>query len=242
VASVLGGGLLVTFAPWPARQSWVYLGVSAALHAGYNLLLLRSYQLGHFGQVYPLARGTAPWLVVLTASMFLGERLPPARLAGVAVLSAGLLTLVLAGGRPTRADLPAVLAALGTGVTIAAYTTVDGVGVRASGTTLGYTGWLFLLQGAVVPLVALALRGRQLPTQARPHLATGLLGGLLSMLAYGLVLWAQTRGALAPIAALRETSVIVGGIIATVRFHEPFGRTRVIATILVAAGVVLINF
>ncbi len=61
------------------------------------------------------------------------------------------------------------------------------------------------------------------------------------MLAYGLVLWAQTRGALAPIAALRETSVIFGAIIGTVAFREPFGRTRIAATVVVSAGIVLLN-
>ena len=61
------------------------------------------------------------------------------------------------------------------------------------------------------------------------------------MLAYGLVLWAQTRGALAPIAALRETSVIFGAIIGTLVFREPFGRARIAATVLVAAGIVMLN-
>ena len=63
----------------------------------------------------------------------------------------------------------------------------------------------------------------------------------LSLLAYGLVLWAQTHGALAPIAALRETSVVIGAVIGAVIFHEPFGRYRVIATVVVTIGVVLTN-
>ena len=85
-----------------------------------------------------------------------------------------------------------------------------------------------------------ARRGR-LWRQVRPHLAAGLAGGLLSLVAYGLVLWAQTRGALAPIAALRESSVIVGAVIATVLFGERFARCPIAATPLVAAGVVLVT-
>lgn len=88
---------------------------------------------------------------------------------------------------------------------------------------------------------SLTLRRRRLPAQIRPHLSAGLTGGALSLLAYALVLWAQTRGALAPIAALRKTSVIIGAVIATVRFHEPFGAPRITATVLVTTGVVLIN-
>jgi uncharacterized membrane protein len=71
--------------------------------------------------------------------------------------------------------------------------------------------------------------------------ATGLLAGALSVLAYGLVLWAQTRGALAPIAALRETSVIFGALIATLAFKEPFGRARILAAVLVAAGILVLS-
>jgi drug/metabolite transporter (DMT)-like permease len=135
----------------------------------------------------------------------------------------------------------AFLAAVGTGLTIAAYTTVDGVGVRLSASPAGYIGWLMVLESLCVPMFALARRRDVLLKQRPGILLAGLAAGALSVLAYGLVLWAQTRGALAPIAALRETSVIFGAIIGTLVFREPFGRTRITATILVAAGIVLLN-
>jgi drug/metabolite transporter (DMT)-like permease len=152
-----------------------------------------------------------------------------------------LACLVFAAGRPGRARLPAVVAALLTGMTIAAYTTVDGLGVRRVETAAGYTGWLFLVQGPVLPLAALAIRGRKLVAQARPHLGAGLTGGVLSFAAYGLVLWAQTRGALAPIAALRETSVVIGAVIGATVFHERFGRWRIVSAVLVVTGVILVS-
>jgi drug/metabolite transporter (DMT)-like permease len=239
-AATAGGALLALLVPGPAAASWPYLAVSAALHAGYNLLLLRSYELGEFGQAYPLARGTSPWLVAISAAAFAHEALTPLRLAGVAVISVGLASLVLAGPL-TRADVPAIGAALLTGVAIAAYTTVDGLGVRHSGGALGYAAWLFIAEGAVMPVVAVAARREKLWVQARPHLAAGLAGGVASIVAYGLVLWAQTRAALAPIAALRETSVIIGAVIGALVFRERFGRWRIVATVLVAGGVALIN-
>jgi drug/metabolite transporter (DMT)-like permease len=239
-AAVAGGVILTQLVPGPAAASWPYLAVSAALHVGYSLLLLRSYELGEFGRAYPLARGTSPWLVAISAAVFAHERLTPPRLAGVLVISVGLASLVLAG-RLTRADVPAIAAALLTGVTIATYTVVDGLGVRRSGGALGYAAWLFIAEGAVMPLIAVAARREKLWVQARPHLAAGLAGGVASIVAYGLVLWAQTRGALAPIAALRETSVIIGAIIGALVFRERFGRWRIVATVLVAGGVVLIN-
>jgi drug/metabolite transporter (DMT)-like permease len=240
-AVTLGALPLVLLSPLPARASWPYLAGSVALHVAYNLLLMRSYRLGDFGQVYPIARGTSPLLVALAGSVFVGEHLSPVRLLGVVVISAGLGTLVLVGGVPTRAARPAIVAAVLTGVAIASYTTLDGLGVRSAGSVTGYTGWLFVLQGPVLPVAAAVARRGLLWRQVRPHLWAGLVGGLLSLTAYGLVLWAQTRGALAPIAALRESSVIVGAVIATVLFGERFGRWRIAATVLVAAGVVLVT-
>jgi len=240
-AYLVAGGAMAAVAPLPAGRSWVYLLASVLLHVLYNLLLMRSFMLGDFGQVYPLARGTAVAVVAVLATVAVGEAMPAIRLVGVILVCVGLAALVAPLGRTAAAELPAVVAALGTGVMIAGYTTVDGVGVRGSGSVLGYTGWLFMLQGAALPIVAFARRGRGLVRQARPYLLAGLAGGVLSLAAYGLVLWAQTKAPLAPVAALRETSSLMGAIIAAVVFKESFGRRRVLAAVVVTAGVVLTN-
>jgi drug/metabolite transporter (DMT)-like permease len=229
---------IVVLAPFPLGPCWPYLLGSVAIHVFYNLLLMRSYRYGEFGQVYPLARGISPLVVTGLAALFAAERPSPPQLVGVLVVSSGLAVLVLAGRRPGR---PALLAAMGTGLTIAAYTTVDGIGVRLSGSSLGYIGWLMLLESLCVPAWALARRRHDLRGLSSRVLGAGVSAGALSVLAYGLVLWAQTRGALAPIAALRETSVIFGAIIATVAFREPFGRYRIVATVLVVAGILLLE-
>ena len=241
----VGGGtvaaVVVAISPLPRAESWPYLIASVVIHIAYSLLLMKSYQLGDFNQVYPLARGTSPLIVTVFAAIFAGEVPSTGELAGIVIVSIGLGSLVFAGGRPDRSDLPAILAALATGLTIATYTTVDGLGVRASGTAAGYTGWLILLQSLLIPAYAYARRGPALFGQLRHRLGLGLLGGVLSVTAYGLVLWAQTRGALAPIAALRESSIIVGALIGTIFFHERFGRVRVVATAIVFVGIVLID-
>jgi drug/metabolite transporter (DMT)-like permease len=241
---LIGAGGIIAAVPLvivvaaPQAASWPYLLGSVAIHVFYNLLLMRCYRYGEFGQVYPLARGVSPLVVTILAAVFVGEHLALPQLAGVAVVSGGLAALVFAGHRPGRA---ALLAAIGTGLTIAAYTTVDGVGVRLSASPAGYIGWLMLLQSLCVPAFALVRRRDVLASQPPGVLLAGVAAGALSVLAYGLVLWAQTRGALAPIAALRETSVIFGAIIGTLVFREPFGRARIAATVLVAAGIVLLN-
>lgn len=238
---MLGAVVVLAVAKPPDARSWPYLAASVVTHVAYTLLLMKSYQLGEFSQVYPLARGTSPLVVTVLAAVFVREIPSPLHLAGVLVVSAGLAGLVLLGRRPTRGDLPAVLAAVATGLVIATYSTVDGIGVRLSGSAAGYTGWLVLLDGVLVPLYALARERRGLLPRLRPHLWKGMAGGVLSLFAYGLVLWAQTRGALAPIAALRETSIIVGAVIGTVFFHERFGRPRIVGTVVVVTGIVLLN-
>jgi drug/metabolite transporter (DMT)-like permease len=248
---------LVALSPLPLAACWPYLLGSVFIHVFYNLLLMRSYRYGDFGQVYPLARGTSPLVVTVLAAAFAAERPSLTQVFGVLVVSCGLAVLMFAGrrGQPARAGgvdgvgdgaggpgRAALIAAGATGLTIAAYTTVDGLGVRLSGSSVAYIGWLMLLESMCVPAWALARRRREvMGAVSRRVLLSGLAAGALAVLAYGLVLWAQTRGALAPIAALRETSVIFGAIIGTVVFREPFGRSRIAATVLVVLGVLLLN-
>ena len=234
-------GVMVCFTPMPHAGAWPFIVASALLEVAYQVLLLQAYRLGDFGQMYPLARGTSPWLVALVSATFLGRALPAAEVAGVIVISAGLIGLAFADGVPGRTRLPAVAAALGTGVMIAAYTIVDGTGVRHSGTVLGYIAWIFLCQGPILPIAALALRGRTLPAALRPVWGRGLTGGVLSLVAYGLVVWAQSRGSLATIAALRETSIVIAAVIGAVVFRERLGYLRMSAAATVLAGIAVLE-
>jgi drug/metabolite transporter (DMT)-like permease len=240
----LGGTIcavpLVLLGATPSSRSWGYLGVSILLHILYTVLLMASYRLGDFSQTYPLARGTSPLVVLGLAAAFADEIPGPGQYAGVGLICVGLGSLVLSGRGDGGYDKRAVLAALATGLSIAAYTTVDGIGVRLSHSVAGYAGWLMLLETAPWPFVALALRRRRLLPALRPVWPIGLLGGALSVLAYGLVLWAQTRGALATVAALRESSIIVAAVIGSVFFHERFGRIRIMAALCVTAGIAVL--
>jgi drug/metabolite transporter (DMT)-like permease len=240
VAAVVCSTAGALIAPVPDRAAWPFLAGSAVLQTFYSYGLVVAYRLGEFSRMYPLARGTSPLVVALVGTLLIGQPMSGLELAGVLVVSCGLLALALADGLPERRDLPAVFAAVGTGCFIGAYTVVDGVGVRRSGTVLGYASWNFLLQGSLIILVALSLRrGALLPT-LRPSWWRGLLGGVVSMLAYSLVLWAQTKGTLAGIATLRETSILIGCVIGTVLFHERFGRARLVASAGVVTGILLI--
>ncbi|MEV5571630.1 EamA family transporter [Spirillospora sp. NPDC052269] len=247
---------LLGLVPLPAAAAWPWLLGSVAMHLIYMGLLLTSYQLGDFSQVYPLARGSAPLVVALVAATALRESLTWVQFGGVAAICGGLAVLAFTtpGTAPDTAPAPeaevarrvrnprAVVAALTTGVSIAAYTVLDGIGVRAAHGAAGYSTWLFALEAPLTVGIVLALRGRRVLSglPARTW-AMGLTGGVLAMTGYGIVLWAQTRGALAAVAALRETGVIAGAVIGAVFFAERMGARRIAAACVVAAGVVLIT-
>ena len=239
LAYTLVCGVGVLLLGLPPSAAWPFILASALIHVVYSLLLWASYHLGEFSQVYPVARGTAPW-VVAVIEVVLGHHLPVRQLVGILVISLGLISLTLDGGRLSRSTLPALSAAVATGIFIAGYTVIDAAAV-ATTPVLVYAAWMFLLQGPVLPLIALRQRGPTLGVRARPVLVAGLGGGVMSLAAYGLVLVAQTSGATAAVAALRETSIVVGAIIGTVFLGERFGKGRAIAAAVVAAGIVLIS-
>ncbi|WP_433356116.1 EamA family transporter [Microtetraspora malaysiensis] len=232
---------LLPFVAPPAAGSWMYGVVSIALQLVYMLLLIRCYELGDFGQVYPIARGSAPLLVAIVAGIQ-GERLTVLQVCGLAATCGGLAALALAGvGRRNLPSRKAVTAAVLTGAAIASYTVVDGLGVRESGTALGYTTWMFALEGVLTFAVMTAVRGRAIVPALRDRWLASAGGGTISMLAYGLVLWAQTRSALAEVAALRETGILWGALIGAVFFAERLGPRRVAAAGIVTLGVILLS-
>jgi len=240
LVDAVGGGVMAAVAGLPPAGAWPFIIASALLHVVYNLLLLASYQLGEFSQMYPLARGTSPWVVAVISVTVLGRDLPITELLGVMTVSAGLSWLVLAGGIPGRKELPAVGTAVLTGLVIAAYTVVDGGGVMEA-PLFAYAGWMFLLQGPPLLVIAAIRRGHRLPAAVRASALEGLSGGAISLAAYTIVLWAQTSGALAPIAALRETSIVFGALIGAVFLGERLGMRRAAAAGVVLAGVLLIS-
>ncbi|WP_251093748.1 DMT family transporter [Streptomyces sp. Caat 7-52] len=239
---ISGGGLLIglaatPFVAFPAAAAWPYLFVSAAVHIVYFILLMTSFRLGDFGQAYPIARGSAPLVVTVLAAVFAHEVPGVWAGAGIAVSCLGLTGVSLWGLRGSRPDWAAIGAALATGLTIAAYTVVDGMGVRAAHSPLGYIAWLMAVQGAFVPALLFARARGDTVRLLRPYAALGLVGAALSVSAYALVLWAQTRAALAPIAALRESSIIVGAVIGALFFKERFGAPRIAAAGLLVVGI-----
>jgi drug/metabolite transporter (DMT)-like permease len=236
----VGGLFLIAISEPPAPASWPSLLASTIIHYGYYLLLFQAYRLGDLSQVYPISRGLAPALVALGAYLIVGETLDALGWAGLAAICLGIGFIALQRGA-AHADRTAVGFAVLLGLSIAAYSVADGVGVRWSESPTGYMGWLFFLEAPVV-LAVLGLRIMRRQKISWKAFSIGLVGGTLSVLAYGVVLYAKTIAPIAAVSAVRESSVIIAALIGVLLFGERPWAGRVLAALVVAGGVVTIAF
>ena len=230
----------MVFLPWPNTASWPYVIASALIHTGYNLSLVRTYSSGDLGQTYPVSRGSSPVLVALGATVFAHETIGVVAGIGIALVSGGIVSLAFQGRSPGESQGKSVRAgflpaAFTTGVLIGAYTVVDGIGVRLSGNSLSYATSMFLLWSITMPAIYYATRGRP-PAYTRAQTAMALTGGLVSILAYGIVIWAMQYDAMGVVSALRETSVVFAAIIGRVFLKETLSARRIASCLAIAAG------
>ena len=234
--------ICLPFAGMPSREAWPWLGASAVIHLLYFAALIESYRTGDLGQVYPMARGSAPLMTAIVSAAFVGEHLSLLGWSGIVTLAAGVLLLSVRGGSGiVELDRRAVGYALLTALTICAYSVTDGVGVRVSQNPLAYALWLFVANA--ITLLPYALwRDRKGVTAAMRRFGSRVLaGGALQTLSYGIVLWAMTLAPIALVASLRETSVLFGAMIAVIVLKEQLRAARAAAAILIVTGLVLIR-
>ena len=248
VLIAIGAGLValpaIPFTGWPEPASWPWLIASIVIHLFYFAGLIESYRTGDMGQVYPIARGAAPLMTAAMTTIFVGERLGLYGWGGIVLLAAGVLLISLRGGRDlAKLDRPAVGFALFTAVTICAYSVVDGIGARAAGPgkATAYSTVLFVSIAPVVVVYALVRRGYAVLPQMVPFWKIGLGGGALAVISYSIAIWAMTVAPIAIVAALRETSVLFGALIAVVILKEPLRPARIVAALVIVCGLILLR-
>ena len=242
--AVARGLLALAAAPFlslPAAAAWPWIAASVIVHIAYFWLLAAAYRWGDLSLTYPVMRGGAPALVALGGVVAFGEVLPWAETAGVALISVGILGFAavrhgdaLARGKALR------FALLNAGV-IATYTLIDARGVRVSGSALSYAVWFFLANSVVQSSIGFALRGAAVMPYFLRHWPRALVGGALTLGAYGTALWAMAYAPAALVAALRETSVLFAAAIGALFLGERFTRQAALATLAVLAGLVALR-
>lgn len=231
---------LTPFVGVPEKAVWGWIAASSALHTGYKLFLIRAYTAGDLGQVYPLARGSAPLLSSLIALLLLGETLGPFLWAGVLTLCAGIALMSFKGGIARALDQSAVFWALGTSLFITGYTIVDAVGARAAVSAATYIVWMFVFDGLAIALVYAGVR-RGLVTSVLRELPVGVLTACLSLGAYWLIIWAMTKAPIGAVAALRESSILFALAISVLFLKERASVWRIASAIMILAGVALMR-
>lgn len=239
------------FVPFPAAAAWPFIIASVVVHVVYYFTLVAAYRHSDLGYAYPIARGSAPLWVTLGALVFAAELPGAMQAAGIFLICAAVLGLALEKGLPRIANLRPAAMALATGLLIAGYTVIDGLGVRAAvagGETgrladaVGYMAWLFFLDGWVLAVYAAIANGAAFTNFARRNWRTGLAGGTAAMGAYGLTIYAMSQGAMGLIAALRETSVLFATALGIIFLGERLTVARVAAGVVIVAGVVLLGW
>ena len=242
IASGVVALVLLPLVGLPAWAAWPWLVASVIIHLGYFAALIEAYLTGDLGQVYPIARGSAPLMTATATTLFVGEKLSGIGWGGIVALVAGVFLLSARGGRElVKVDRRAVGFALMTALTICIYSVVDGVGARFAGSPNAYSLSLFVGISVVMVPYALYRDGRDVIPAIRTFWRRGFAGGALQVISYGTVLWAMTLAPIAIVATLRETSVLFGAAIAVVVLKEPLRAVRIAAALLIVGGLILIR-
>ena len=236
-AVVLGLSVLL-FAPVAAATwsvSWSvapYVAASAAFEGVYFALLVAAYRRRELSVVYPIARGSAPLLVLLGTAVVLGRHVSAAAAAGVCLVAVGVVLV-----RGIRRGAEGVLVALAIGCAIAGYTLVDKDGLRHAA-ALPYLE-LVLAPVALIAVPVVAARRGAAALRAQLTAST-LVAAVASFGAYALVLAALRLASAPEVAAVRETSVLIAALLAGTFLRERVGPERLAGAGAVAAGVALI--
>ncbi len=233
--------LILPFMDLPQPDAWPYILGSALLHNAYCLFLVMAYRYGDLSHVYPIARGCAPLIVAVVSAVVIGEILSRQAMLAVILVTLGVMSLALTRGASGIRESRAVLFALGTGLFIASYTVVDGLGARVNGNPHVYTLWLLALHGIPFAIMTACVRGRRMVPQVRLVWKSGLSAGLASLIAYWIVIWAMTMAPLALVSALRETSVVFAVLFGVVLLKEKLDPVRLAAIATTLIGTVMLR-
>ncbi|HEY0626230.1 MAG TPA: DMT family transporter [Allosphingosinicella sp.] len=235
----------VPFVPLPDAETWQALAITLPAHFFYQMCLVRAMSRGDLSLVFPVMRGAAPLLTAFTALLFLKEALAPLAWIGLFVATAAVITFALPPQGVRMRDHPDKAAlgwALATAVGIALYNVADARGVRIAPDPLTFIVWLFLLDPIGVTTTALLRRRNALAEAVAMKWRYGVAASALSLLSFGSALYAFSLMETAKVSALRETSVVFGALMGSLFLGESFGRRRLIAALILAAGLIIMQF
>jgi phosphonate utilization associated putative membrane protein len=241
---------LLLWSGLPPRETWGFIAASLTVHVAYYVTLAGAYKHGELGMTYPIMRGSAPLLVALSSSFVIGESLSGLAWIGVLGVTLGVAMVGLAHPGEALHHRRALGFALANACVIAAYTFIDGQGVRltaaAGAPVAAYVLLLFVIDGVPYPALVWARRDaagrRAIVAYARTRWPLAAIGGAASLGSYLIALWAMTRAPVALISALRETSVLFATAFSVWILKERFGAQRATGAVTIVGGVIALRF
>lgn len=232
------GLLILPFFPAPAPESWIFIAASGGASVVYFVMVAATYKVADMSLAYPVMRGSAPLIVALAGVPLLGEHLPLSTWIGITVISAGILYMACVKHEHGSTGLTFALL---TACLIALCTLIDAEGARRSQSPAAYTLWIFALTGLALGTWAATARRNEFVCFLKQNWQLSTLAGVGALCSYGTALWAMTMAPVAVVAALRETTVLFGAIIAWSVLKERVGRSRIIAISIIAVGAVILR-
>lgn len=231
--------------PWPEPHMWAIFIGAFGIHTVYKLLQAMTYSRGAYTVVYPVVRGSGPLFTVLIAGVVFAEHYAPLQWLGVAMLTGGIFLLAaynlchLTVARETL--VPALGFALATGALVAAYTTYDAWGIRATADPFTFLAWFFLIDSFAMPLIS-ARRLLAVPRgDLGPLFRRGLLGAIVAFFSFGSIMLATRLDRVGEAAVLRETSTVFAALIGWLVLKEKVGLVRALLMGLIALGAVVME-
>ena len=230
--------IAVIFLPMPSFDSLPYIIVSAFIHQGYNWFLLKSYSVGDLTKVYPIARGFGPIIATIISIFFLGLIISKASILSISLVCSGIIIISLFGYK-TINNLNIIKYSLITGFFIGLYTVIDGYGARVSLSAISYMSWGFILSAMLFPIL---LKINKYDNIFRNIINDGKaifwIGGSISYLVYGVVIWGFTKAPIPMVSALRESSIVFVIFIGIFFLDEKINLAKIISIILIFFGVI----
>lgn len=233
--------------PFPEPHMWPIFAGVWAIHAVYKVLQAAAYSKGSYTAVYPVVRGMGPFFTVIGAYFVFGEVFSIGQWFGVAVLLTGIFGLAGYNLKTVVIDRDTLPLALGlavlTGLMVAAYTTYDAFGIRATENPFTFLAWFFVIDSWFIPLIVFLRRDRFSDIKYWRQIAPrGVFGGLVAFASFGAVMLATRLDSVGEAAVLRETSTVFAAGIGWLFLKETVGPRRIFLMALIALGAVIVEF
>ena len=233
--------LVMLFLPLPTLESVPYIILSAIIHQGYQYYLISAYKIGDLTKVYPVARGSGPIVATLISIIFLGLLISKIQLLSIFLICFGIIILGVFNKKSLKNN-KTVIYSLATGFFIGLYSLSDGYGARISLSPLSFLGWSFILNAMIFPFVLKSMNYSNVFSRVMKEAKFIFwIGGTISYIVYGLIVWCFTQAPIPLVGALRETGIIFALLIGSLFLKEKLTLVKIISIFLIFIGAILLK-